>query len=346
MPIPQFTTRPDPRNLADFPEDAAQMMRELPIMVDEFNAALATLQAQFLNGTSTSSNSIGSGSKTFLSQGGKAWPVGQWLVATSLASPANFMVGQVTSYNTGTGLLVLNVQQTAGSGTFASWGISIAVAPATGLDAGNLTTGIVPDGRLQGNYTQITSVSMSGTVRAASALVESATPDVVLHETDQAGTAGRWRVAVDGDNLRIQRSANGEDFITPATSLQISPAGVITGNGSGLTGVTAAALSPAAGFAAQALVLFNGKLSSGDLRLRSANVSSITDQAVGQYLVNLTSPLSTVNGLVIVTVGDTLGRHVAGSGYMLNASQAQIYTFGNEASSSFSDFDRVSVIIL
>ncbi|MEY2654613.1 MAG: hypothetical protein RLZZ524_1641, partial [Pseudomonadota bacterium] len=119
MPIPQFTTRPDPRNLADFPEDAAQMMRELPIMVDEFNAALATLQAQFLNGTSTSSNTISSGSKTFLSQGGKAWPVGQWLVATSLASPANFMVGQVTSYNTGTGLLVLNVQQTAGSGTFA-----------------------------------------------------------------------------------------------------------------------------------------------------------------------------------------------------------------------------------
>lgn len=344
--ITNFSVRADPRNLASFPADAAQMMRELPKLCDELAAAIATLQAQYLTGTSTSSNSIGAGAKTFVSQGGKAWPVGQWLVATSLSAPSNFLVGQVTSYNSSTGVLVLNVQQVAGTGTHSSWGISMAVAPATGLDAGNLTTGIVPDARLQGSYTQLASITCSQRIKSAAIDVEAAAPEIVMHETDQAGTAGMIRWLLNGDVLRLQRSLNGTDFASVLDMLAVSAAGVITGNGSGLTGVTAAALSPSAGFAAQALVLFNGELSSGDLRLRSANVSSITDQAVGQYLVNLTSPLSTVNGLVIVTAGDTLSRHVAGSGYMLNASQAQIYTFANDASSSLSDFDRVSVIIL
>jgi hypothetical protein len=74
-----------------------------------------------LNGVSTTSVLIGTGSKTFTTQANKQWKVGTTLTAASAAGPSNYMAGQVTSYSGTT--LTLNVTSIGGSGTFADWNI-------------------------------------------------------------------------------------------------------------------------------------------------------------------------------------------------------------------------------
>lgn len=74
--------------------------------------------------TSTTSNSIGLGSKTFTVQSNKDVGVGQYVVITDDAAPSsNGMYGKVTDY-TGTSLTV-NVEGIYGSGTKTAWTVRI-----------------------------------------------------------------------------------------------------------------------------------------------------------------------------------------------------------------------------
>src|SRR5262249_7182405 len=79
-----------------------------------------------LVGSSVSSVAIGTGAKSFTTQTAKNFPVGETLVIASNANPSNFMRGQVTTYNAGTGALTVNVTTIGGAGTFANWLISVA----------------------------------------------------------------------------------------------------------------------------------------------------------------------------------------------------------------------------
>lgn len=83
-----------------------------------------------LNATATSStsNSIGTGSKTFTVASGLWFVAGQTVTATS---GANSMTGTVTSYSGTT--LVLNITSTVGSGTFTSWTITGAYPSVMGV---------------------------------------------------------------------------------------------------------------------------------------------------------------------------------------------------------------------
>lgn len=74
-------------------------------------------------GTSTTSLTVGTGSKTFTTQAGLGLAVGNTVLITSTASSANFMQGAITAYS-GTSMTV-NVTSTGGSGTVASWAISL-----------------------------------------------------------------------------------------------------------------------------------------------------------------------------------------------------------------------------
>jgi len=117
--------------------------------------------------TSTSSLATGTGSKTLTTQAGLAYAVGACLQAVSAGTPADMMVGPITAYNSGTGVLTFTstaatasaCSGTTGSATHADWNLSIAgMAGATGpqgpagsgsgnvssggtLTAGNLVTG-------------------------------------------------------------------------------------------------------------------------------------------------------------------------------------------------------------
>lgn len=89
---------------------------------DELNA-WAGAYVQSTSSTSSTSNSIGTGSKSFTVEAGKGYKTNMYVRLS--ASAGNYMDGLVTSYS-GTSLVV-NVTRTAGSGTFTSWDIFLAI---------------------------------------------------------------------------------------------------------------------------------------------------------------------------------------------------------------------------
>ena len=88
-----------------------------------YNAALAAGTA--ITGNSTTSLGIGTGSKSLTIETGRAFVSGMLVRIGQAGANANtnFMDGTVTSYDAGTGGLVVNVTAIGGSGTFASWSV-------------------------------------------------------------------------------------------------------------------------------------------------------------------------------------------------------------------------------
>ena len=101
-------------------------------------SATTALNAPGTSGTSTTSLTIGTGSRTITTQTAKAWVVGQFVTVASTASPTNFMHGQITAYNSGTGSMTVNVLAVGGSGTLASWTIGLTGPNATLTDQNSL----------------------------------------------------------------------------------------------------------------------------------------------------------------------------------------------------------------
>lgn len=100
-------------------------------------AASAALAAGSLIGTSTTSNTIGTGTKSFTTQTGLDLAVGGFINVAETSTPANYMHGQVTSYNSATGAAVFNILDSGGTGTHSDWTISVS-GPAG--PAGSLTS--------------------------------------------------------------------------------------------------------------------------------------------------------------------------------------------------------------
>ena len=73
--------------------------------------------------TSTTSNTLGNGTKTFTVGTGLSYTTQQDIVIAH--DSANHMHAVVTSYNSGTGVLVADVQNHTGSGTYAFWTVNV-----------------------------------------------------------------------------------------------------------------------------------------------------------------------------------------------------------------------------
>lgn len=79
---------------------------------------------------SSTSATIGTGSKSFVVQAGLAYSAGARVRASSSANGANYMEGLVASYSGTT--LIVDMTVTGGSGTFADWSINLAGNPGSG----------------------------------------------------------------------------------------------------------------------------------------------------------------------------------------------------------------------
>lgn len=100
-------------------------------------SALTAVNAPGTSATSTTSVAVGTGSKTLVIQTGKNIVVGMAVMVAETAAPAtNWMHGFVTAYNSGTGSLTVDVDATAGSGTYTDWTISLSAPGSASLAAG------------------------------------------------------------------------------------------------------------------------------------------------------------------------------------------------------------------
>jgi hypothetical protein len=86
------------------------------------SSAQTALLAPGTSASSTTSASLGYGSKTFTIETGKLFVEGMTLKADSAG---NWIIGTVSSYNSGSGELVLNATTISGVGTYSDWTISI-----------------------------------------------------------------------------------------------------------------------------------------------------------------------------------------------------------------------------
>lgn len=136
MALPTITALPTAPSRANTPTTfntlADAWVGSLSNLTTELNAYAAALPATItgtdFTGTSSTSTTIGTGSKSFTASTGRNWQIGQGVRVAYTTTPANYMDGQVTAYNSTTGALTVNVTATGGAGTQAAWTISPTVA--------------------------------------------------------------------------------------------------------------------------------------------------------------------------------------------------------------------------
>lgn len=197
-----------------------------------------------IGGTSTSSVTAGTGAQTFVTQSGLSWQVGQRLIATS-ADLSISLSGLVSSYTSGT--LVLSVDRATGTGTAASWTISVSGIPGTNgispIIQGTSTTTITAG---TGSKTFVTqsglswqtgqrliatsadlSISLSGLVSSYSGAALTLNVD----EATGAGNAASWTISVSG-NQGPQGASGG-----PGPAGSQGPAPIIAGTSSSTVAV-------------------------------------------------------------------------------------------------------------
>ena len=100
----------------------------LSLDIQDLLALAAEAAATVLIATSSTNDVIiGTGSQTLEIEAGKEFQEGMFVVASDAENPANYMIGQVTSYS-GTSL-TFDVTATGGSGTPSSWNVGVAGSP-------------------------------------------------------------------------------------------------------------------------------------------------------------------------------------------------------------------------
>jgi hypothetical protein len=162
-----ITALPTPPNRNMTPEEfiaaADAFLEALPTFQSEANAAAEAMNLNDTSGTSATSNSIGTGAKTFTANTGKSWLPGMFIVIADTAAPStNSMIAQITSYNSGTGALVVDVKSTLGSGTKTAWTISQTANPLP-LD-GSVSTASIADGAI--TYAKLAAAAIASLISA------------------------------------------------------------------------------------------------------------------------------------------------------------------------------------
>lgn len=217
-------------------------------------SAATAIAAPGTSATSTTSLTVGTGSKSLTIQTGKSLSLGMQVIIADTAAPGNFMAGYITSYTSGTGALVINVMATSGSGTFTAWTVSISgipggfANPPKGLPVASAAT-IVLDAvigeffHLTGSTGPITTVTLADGVKKT-AYIESTPTFVNSANLDIPGglnytAAIGDKITFTGDSSSVVRLSIMRENGQAITSTGFG--GSTTGTGSG----TLTATSPA-----------------------------------------------------------------------------------------------------
>lgn len=168
---------------------------------------LAQTYAEALTATSTTSNTIGTGDKTFSIAAGKQFQTGMYMLIVDAGNSANWMFGQVSSYSGSS--ITVTVTVVGGSGTSSSWQLFISgVRGATGATGATGSTGDAGSVWYTGAGVPNDAVGANGDL-----YLDTANGDVYQK------AAGTWGVAI--DNLTGPTGASGSgtgDVLGPATN--------------------------------------------------------------------------------------------------------------------------------
>ena len=130
-------------------------------------SALTAVNAPGTSATSVSGLAVGTGSKSLTIQTGKAISVGMFMTITSTASPENWMHGEVTSYDSGTGALIINVETAAGAGTISAWTLAVSGPKGPSSQAGASLSGATTLDLTSGDATLTSASDQVQTITAA-----------------------------------------------------------------------------------------------------------------------------------------------------------------------------------
>jgi len=141
MTISLITANPDTSNPADFAVQADLAWQQLIVAIPEINTAIEAFNFNATNSTGTTSLLISAASKSLTVQTGKSYQPGMAVTIAYTTDPSQWMRGEVTSYNSGTGALVVNVRFISDTvGTYTAWTISQASIESSVLDSEILLT--------------------------------------------------------------------------------------------------------------------------------------------------------------------------------------------------------------
>lgn len=185
-------------------------------------SAASAANAPGTSATTTSSVTVGTGSKSFtLAQTGKAFSVGQTVVCASAASPTNSITGPITAFNSGTGAMTINSTAASGSGTFTDGVVSLSavggVLPTRQVATTGLATG---GGDLSADRTINVPAAVAADVRTGTDTTKAVTAAALMGSsahgvlTDAATVA--WDVRANGYNAYLVLTATGHTIGAPS----------------------------------------------------------------------------------------------------------------------------------
>ena len=144
MTIPSVTvlsTPPEQSDPDNFNTRADTFLGELPTFGTELNSSISEINNTVANidtfvagasysGTSTTSITVGTGSKSLTTQAGLSYTTSMW-VAVQNSAQSKWIEGWITSYTSSTGAMVVNAVRYGGSGTDTSWYVNLSNPSAT-----------------------------------------------------------------------------------------------------------------------------------------------------------------------------------------------------------------------
>lgn len=317
-------------------------------------AASAATASGSLLGTSTTSATVGTGSKTFTTQSGLGLQAGSFVVVASSAGPANYFHGQVTAYS-GTSLTV-NVLDDGGSGTYASWTISLS-SPQGASGSGSGTVNSATGGQLAYYASNGTTVSGDVNATVVNGLLTLGQAGSTQGSINLAGsTSGNTTLAAPVTGNGTMTLQAGSDTLTgrattdTLTNKTFDTAG--TGNSFKINGQ---AISSVSGNTSKAATitgsLTNGHVavfdSSGNIKDGGAVPSLVYSSIAGCLITSLTG--SSTTAAATITAGQaadsTNASYITCAGYSWAASNGNAINGTDAASSTLANSTTYHIFV-
>lgn len=193
--------------------------------------------------TSSTSNAVSNGAKTFTVSTGLSYTTQQDV--TIAYDATHHMHAVVTSYNSGTGVLVVDVQSHTGSGTFTSWTVNVGgTVPLQSVAWGDITGTLGSQSDLAtalNNKLEVTTAASTYLALAGGAMTGSITSVGTTHDTEMSGELFGVQLSADHSKGSVLQF-NGLDTYDGASHMLVTPAGLTFPD---TTTQTTAGLSPA-----------------------------------------------------------------------------------------------------